>query len=295
MSVEDGILDPAHSEESIGAAGIAKPEEKADDSDLKVSEDGNIAEHKGVKYVRQEALHNERQRAQQLGNTLAALDPVMPEFKEFLEQKNARRGSTVDRARGDSGKNADYSDDELQGFAITRGYYKDDNTTPDTSRAAKELDIISGISNRQARRAVAPVAESTTREAARINREKAIANKFVDGQAVAEEKYMQAALQTLGDDQLADPNVANLVQVVAAGLEYLDRRKNGTVGRGGNRGREPMLVERGTGRYDSEDGDDVSPLSAAAARARGKTPEQWAKLSKQVNASRRNPSILEDV
>jgi hypothetical protein len=292
MSVEDGVLDPAHGEESMGAAGIAKPE--ADKPEIKVSEDGNVAEHNGVKYVRQEALHQERQRAQKLADTLSALDPVMPEFKEFLEQKHARRGATVDRAARGNGGSDDYSQDELEGFAITRGYYKDDNTTPDTSRAQKELDIISGISRRQVGKAVAPVAAGTTREQARVNRERAIGNRFVDGRPVADEKYMRAALDTLGEDQIADPNVANLAQVVAAGLEYLDQRKNGTSTRG-RRGGEPMFTERGTGRYDTDAGDDVSPLSAAAARARGKTPEQWAKLSKQVNKTDRGSALLEEV
>jgi hypothetical protein len=295
LTVENGVLDPAHEEEEIAPiAGIARKEAGGtkDGDEFHVSEDGNVADHKGVKYVRQAALTEERAERQKLATTLAALDPVMPQFQEFLKQRNNRDQAQVDRARGDS--RSDYSADELNGFAITRGYYKADNTTPDTARAGKELDIIAGISNRQAARAVKPVTDSTARESARMNKERAMGAKFVDGENVAQDKYMTAALATLGDDQLADPNVANLVQVVAAGLEYLDHRKNGTLpssrrGRGG----EPMMVERGTGRYDRDNEEEGSALSRAAARARGKTPEQWSKLSKQVNAPRRNSANLE--
>jgi hypothetical protein len=301
MPVEqDDILDPAHDPDSgvenAGAAGIPKPGDKPVADELKVSEDGNVAEHKGVKYVRQEALHNERQERQKLAATLAALDPVMPEFEAFLKQKNERQSATVDRVRQSTRSESDFSDDELEGFAITRGYYEQDNVTPDTKRAQKELDIISGISRRQVAREVAPDRESTTKERARINRDKALNAKFLDGQPVASQQYVQAAIQSLGDEQLADPNVANLVQVIAAGLESLDQRKN-NLGRGRpqRQNREPMLVEHSTGRFDGDDGE-ITDLDRAAARARGKSPEAWAKLSKQVNkvSSNRGSAILED-
>lgn len=302
MSVDDGILDPAHDPDSgvenVGVAGIAKPEQKDTPDEFKVSDDGNVAEHKGLKYVRQEALHQERQERQKLADTLRQLDPVMPEFEEFLKQRNGRQESTVDRARQSARGGADkaYTDDELEGFAITRGYYGQDGTTPDLNRAQKELDIISGISRRQAREEVAPVTRSTTQERARLNREKARAATFVDGQPIASQQYIDAALQSLDDTMMADPNVANIAQIIAVGLETLDQRKNGTARRSGGQrsSREPMMVERPGGRPD--DGDvEMSGLSIAAARARGKSPEQWAKLSKQVNTARRNSAVLEDV
>jgi hypothetical protein len=303
MTIEDGILDPAHDDdtnvEHAGAAGLAKPDENPDDAkadELKVSEDGNVAEHKGVKYVRQEALHNERKERQRLAQTLAELDPVMPEFEAFLQQRNNRQQATVERTRESVGRQSDYSVDELEGFAVTRGYYKDDNTTPDLNRAARELDILSGISRRQAASAVRPVAEQSIRERANLARERARGSKFVDGQPVAEDKYMEAAISTLGDEHMADPNVANLVQVIAAGLQHLDQRKNGTAGRthtSSSGHREPMFVEGGSGRFDGNDGE-MSALDVAAARARGKSPEQWAKLSKQVNASKKNSAVLDE-
>lgn len=293
MPADDAILDPAHDDsqeglENVGAAGIPKPEAKPDgQTDDKVSGDGNILERDGVKYVRAEALHNERQQRQQLQQQIALLDPLIPEFNEFLAQKNGRQQATVDRARQSAAADSDYSTDELEGFAITRGYYKDDGTTPDTSRAQRELDIISGISRRQARKEVAPVAETTTRDRARINRERARGQQFVDGQPIADDRYVQAAFNALPDDYVADPQVAQITSLVAAGLEYLDRRKNGTLGNGRPPRRasgEPMHVEQGTGRYDGDQGE-LSELDIAAARARGKTPEQWAKLQKAANRS----------
>jgi len=38
----------------------------------------------------------------------------------------------------------------------------------------------------------------------------------------------------------------------------------------------------------------MSALDVPAARARGKSPEQWAKLSKQVNASKKNSAVLDE-
>ena len=277
----DQILDPAHDDDLAVVAGVPGPEGKdsktpADKDALKVSDDGNIAEHNGVRYVRQEALHQERERNRQYADTLARLEPLMPEFTEFLNQRNARQNSTVDRARGQKDNDSDYTADELEGFAITRGYYAADGTTPDTARAQKELDIISGISRRQTRREIEPVARTTRSESARLNRERAATGRFVDGQPVADAKYLDAAASALGDDLMADPEVSRLATIVAAGLEYLDHRKNGTLpgrraGSGGRR--EPMMVERGGSRFDNDPGE-MSNLDLAAARARGKSPEE---------------------
>src|SRR6478609_9011561 len=113
MPEETDILDPAHdpNAENVGAAGIAKPEEK---DELKLSEDGNLAEHKGVKYIRQEALHAERQRNKELSDTLSKLDPYLGEFEEFLKQKGSRLSSTVERTAAHTRtEDSDYSDDEL--------------------------------------------------------------------------------------------------------------------------------------------------------------------------------------
>jgi hypothetical protein len=297
MSVDDGVLDPAHSDdgglENAGVAGIPKPDAN-DKPELKVSEDGNVAEYGDKKYVRQEALHQERQERQKLAATLAELDPLMPEFNEFLKQRTGRRDAQVDRARQSlGGGTSDYTEDELQGFAINRGYFAEDGQTPDLRRAQTELDIISGISRRQAHNAVRPVHEDSIRTRANTNRNRVRGNNFVDGQPVAGEKYVNAAINALSDEQLADDNVANLVQVIAAGLESLDNRKNGRVSRTRG-GREPMFVEGSSGRFDGDTGE-LSGLELAAARARGKTPEQWAKMSKAVNTSKRDSAILEDV
>lgn len=291
--VDDEILDPAHADEgtNMGAAGMAAAEQKNEDKDeLKLSEDGNVAEHKGVKYVRQEALHAAREKNKELASVLAQIEPVMPEFQEFLRNKQGRQAAVVDRARDKS--DSDYTDDELEGFAVTRGYQKDDGS-PDTARAKAELDIISGVQRRITSKAVEPVRRGATSEQARLNRERAHGRKFVDGAPIADEKYLNAALDALPDEYLADPNVANITQIVAAGLEYLDLRKNGTLrGRRSGGGREPMYVERGSGRFDGDE-PEISDFDRAAARARGKSIEEWMKTSKAVN--KRTSDVLEDI
>jgi hypothetical protein len=288
--MSDEILDPAHLDdggvEHVGAAGLAKPEGKDAKDEVVVSEDGNLIERGGVKYMRAEAVHNERTARQKAEQTLAQLDPLMPEFNEFLQQRQNRQQATVDRARQSAGGSDDYTADELEGYAITRGYYKDDGVTADTGRAQKELDIVSGITRRQTRREIEPVRQNTTRDRAQANRDKARGQNFVDGQPVADQKYIDAAFNALSDEYLADPQVAQITMLVAVGLQALDERKSGTARRGGaaprQRSGEPMHIERGAGRFDGDNGE-MSSLDLAAARARGKTPEQWAKQSKAAN------------
>lgn len=289
--MSEDILDPAHVDDApapvAAVAGISSPEPKADNEPApRVSDDGNIVEVGGKKYITMEALQSERQQRQQLAQTLATLDPVMPEFQEWLTQRNNRQNANVERTRQSTRPaNPDYSDDELEGFAITRGYFKEDNTTPDLSRAQRELDIISGINRRVTRQEIEPVSRLTRAEAARVNRERASGRKFVDGQPIADQRYIDTAFDSLPPEMAADPNVANLTQVIAAGLEYLEHRKNGTLPSRGVRragGREPMYLEQGTGRFDGDNGE-LSSLDLAAARARGKTPEEWAKLTRSIN------------
>lgn len=293
MEVADTTLDPAHVDtggvENAGAAGIPSKDAAPD---FKMTDDGNIVEHGGKKYITMDALTAERNEKQRLSETVRSLEPLMPEFKEFLEQKENRGRATVDRTAAPTG---DYTEDELAGLAITRGYYKADGVTPDLARAAQELNILTRVADRRADRRVKPVEEMTTRERAKANREAAAGRQFVDGEPVADAKFVKMAMDALPDEYIADQNIASITHVIAAGLEYLDMRKNGQIRRG--KGRDPMFVERGTGRFDGDDGS-LSALDLAAARARGKTPEQWAKMQKQINPGRsagRDPNILEEV
>lgn len=289
----DQILDPAHDPNdhgtNVGAAGLGTPEPKDDKQTPKdeviVSEDENIVERKGVKYMRAEALHNERQARQRAEQQLAALAPVLPEFEEFLKTRENRK-----TAVRESAANAGEQDDKeyLQEVAIAIGFY-DENNQPDVRRAQAHLNIMRRESERITDRKVKPVAENSTRELARANRERTRGAKFVDGQPIADDKYLDAAFAALPEEYLADPQVAALTQVIAAGLQHLDERKSGTARRGGaprqRASGEPMFVERGTGRFDGDEGG-LSALDEAAARARGKSPEEWAKMSKKINSSR---------
>jgi len=281
---ENEVLDPHHEDSEVVVAGVSTVGDKKDEKpEPKVSEDGNLVELGGHKYVREEALVNERKARQEASKVLEQLAPYTDEINEFLRAKRDRREATVARAGGDS---SDYTDDDLQGYAITRGYYQADETTPDTKRAKQELDIFTEISRRQAESVVAPIARGTQAETSRTYRERAYDRKFVDGQPIAGKEYIDLGFQSLGDKVPIDENVANLVQIIGAGLEYLDARKNGRVrtGRGG-RG-EPMLVEGSSGRLDLEGDGEVSALDRAAARARGKTDTEWAKTMKQATASK---------
>lgn len=264
--------------------GEAKP-------DFKVTEDGNIVEVGGRKYYNEGALHAERERASNYAKTLNQLQPLMGEFEEFLAQKQGGRRATVDRATrtADTG---DYSDDELEGYAITRGYY-DQNNKPDTKRAKDDLDIMTAIADRRASRAVKPVADSTTRDRARENTERALSHTFVDGEPIADQKYIKAAFDALPDEFKADQNTSNMMLVVAAGLEALDARRTG---RGRRSGRGEPTFREGGGNSRGTGGDELDGLSRAAARARGRSVEDWGKMERTVGRdSTLGGTILEDV
>jgi hypothetical protein len=286
------ILDPAHDPDTgtnMGAAGLPGPEPKPDapkQPEYKVSDDGNVAEIGGKKYITESALHEARGKAKQYQDTLAQLDPVMPEFEEFLRTREQRKTAATSRAAS-----GDIQDDKsyLEEVALALGFY-DEQNQPDHRRAQAHLNITRRESKREAERAVRPVAEHSTRDRAAVNRERARAARYLDGQPIAGEQYMDAALKALPDEYLADPNIANISQVIAAGLEYLDLRKSGEFRRGGrgNQGgaparREPIFREQGRGRVDGDDEGGLSELDIAAARARGKTPEQWSKLAQRAN------------
>jgi hypothetical protein len=294
LSSPNDILDPAHDPDdgvqNMGAAGIPGKDVVVDTKETgpRLSADGNLIEHEGKKYVTEAALHEARNKNRELSDTLSRLDPVMPEFEEFLKTRDNRR--TAAAARGGAGEADDSA--YLEEVAAALGFYNEKNE-PDLHKAQAHLNITRRESTRAAERAVKPLAEHSTRDRANVNRERARGARFVDGQPIADEQYLEAALKALPDEYLADPNIANITQVIAAGLEYLDLRKNGEFRRGGsarstNAGtgrREPMHVERGRGRVD--DGENaLSDLDIAAARARGKTPEQWAKLAARVNPTR---------
>jgi len=289
------VLDPDAAENTTVVAG-APGGQKEDKPDFKATDDGNLIEYGGKKYLREEAVHEARSKAQKYADTLSTLQPLMGEFEEFLASKQNGRKATVERATREA-PDSDYSDDELTGYAITRGYY--DGDKPDLKRAKDDLDIMTAIADRRATKAVKPVADSSIRERVSENYEKVLNYRFpADGEPVADEKYLRAALDAVRQDRpeaLAEPGAAELVQVIAAGLQTLDERKNGR--RAGRSSREPVFREGAGSRVNLGRGDDLDALDRAAARARGKTPEQWAKLSRAIGgaADRGTGTVLEEI
>lgn len=291
------VLDPdaAENHETVvaGAPGGAKAADNR--PEFKITEDGNLVEVGGRKYLREEAVHEARGKAAKYAETLQTLEPLMGEFEEFLSSKQGGRRATVDRATRGGQAESEYSDDELTGYAITRGYYDADNK-PDTRRAKDDLDIMTAIADRRASKAVRPVAESTARDRANENYEKALAYRLpADGEPIADERYMRAALDAIRADSpevLADPRAAEFVQVFAAGLQALDDRKSGR--RSARGSREPNFRE-GAGNRAAPGGGELDALDRAAARARGKSPEAWAKLQKAVGGTDRTGTVLEEI
>lgn len=265
--MEDDILDPAHSD-TVVVAGHPDPLPQPDTRIL--TEDGNLVEHNGRRYVPEEALKGERSARQQLASTLNRLEPVLPEFEEYLANK--RSGNVAAQQRTAPAA------EELAGYAQLRGYFKSDGT-PDTVRARADLDFMDSRVDTRARAIVKPVEEMSAKERARANRIAAGNAQYVDGQPIAGATYLDAAYNALPPELAADGNISNLVQVIAAGLQSLDERKTGKSSRPARR--EPMYLEGSRGRYDGDTGE-LSNLELAAARARGKSPTEWAKTAAKV-------------
>ena len=288
----EDILDPAHVEDSgienAGAVGLQRPGD--DKPQPKISEDGNIVEIDGKKYITEQALAAERARASKYAETLSQLDPLMPEFEEFLAAKRGRADRPQARQTAASGD----VDDEayLTEVAEALGFY-DAEQAPDLRRAQAHLNITRREAQRTSRREMEPLARTTQGELARVNKERARGVKFVDGQPIAEDKYLDAAFNAVDERMLADPGVSILTTVIAAGLQHLDMRKNGTL-RPSRRSSadEPMFLEGGSGRFDTEDSA-LSGLDLAAARARGKSPEQWSKLVNKIGGSKTGAALEE--
>ncbi len=294
------ILDPAHDDTAPTTVVAGRPSPAP--SDVTVSEDENLITRGDKKYVREEALYQERQARQQLTNTFKQLEPLMPDFQEFLAQKNARQQATSYRTAPPTIADDEYTADELEGLAHVRGYYKADHTTPDLDRARQELHLMSTIADRRAGQIIRPVDDAAIHDRAEANYRNARTFQMPDGDMAADQKYIDAVFSSLSEKDRADPNTANLSIVAAAGLEYLDLRRQGKLRSGGRVSREPTFRE-GSGGNRTGFSEALDELDRAAARARGKTPEQWAQSLKAVGGSANGPgrpapgggTILEDV
>lgn len=254
---------------------------------VNVTDDGNQVTVGDKKYVREEALHNERRTRQEYQQTLDTLKPLMPEFEQFLQARRQTNDATVQRATQTN--DSTYTPDELAGAAITLGFYDADNK-PDTNRARHMLQIMDAAADRRVGRAIQPLRETTTADRAQANVARVMSQQFVDGQPIAEERYLKAAFDALPAEQKADPNVANIIAVVAAGLQSLDERRTGKT----RQRREPMFRE-GSGGSFTGGGEGLDALGRAAARARGKTEEQWGKMTKAVGGTNFGGDVLEEV
>ncbi len=288
------VLDPAHADDLPQIAGVTQdaplPGQQTD-TEWKASEDGNQVTRGGRTYVPQEALHQERERAKALSATLARIEPLVPEIAEFLQQKANRTNANVDRVTR-PGADSYTNEDDLRGFAIVRGYYKQDGVSPDLERADTELNIMARIADRSAARHVGPVQQDSVRNHADANYREALARTFTDGEPIAERKYLEQVFAAVPPDQRADPAVAQMLEVMALGVQELEARKTG---RRTNR-REPVFREGASGRSVGSSGEALDALDAAAARARGKTPEQWSKMQKSISGSGMGTgTILEEV
>lgn len=241
--------------------------------EIRVSEDGNQIIRGEHKYIREEALRRERAENQQLKQALGALEPVLPEFKEYMENKRSGRQTAVTRATEPAPAD-DYSQDELIAVAQLNRYYTEDGQSLDLDRAKQALELMDRRAERHARRAVEPVVRHTAADMAARNRQAAVSRQFVDGAPVADPRYIQQAFDALPPELAADPGVAELVQVLAAGMETLDSRRTGKTAR-----REPNYTEGPSGRFDGDGtGKPLSAFALRAAQSRGYTPEQWQKL-----------------
>lgn len=255
------------------------------DPEIRVSEDGNQITRGDRKYLPAEAVQSERQRRQEAERVISQLEPLMPEFNEWLTNRRSGRDASVREAQGPtpSAGGDDYTTDELKAVAHLNNYFTEDGQSLDLTRARQALDIMGRVSERRTRQIVEPVARATAADRASRNVEDAISRQYVDGAPIADRSYVTQAFGALPPELAADASVANLVQVVAAGLEYLDKRRTGKLGSS----REPQYTEGSTGRFNGDGGRGLSNFAQRAAQARGLSNEEWAKREARPTASAR--------
>lgn len=241
---------------------------------FKITDDKNQVTVGDATYIRAEALHQERNARQELQRQVDGIAPYVDEFNEFLTQKQTREAARTARVAPPAAEGA-YPREDLEGVATVRGYV-DAEGKPDLARAAQDLALMDRYVEARVSRAIAPVARTASEERAYRNRESAKGRQFVDGRPLVDAKYVDQAFDALPPELAADPNVANIVQVIAVGLEQLDARKTGRA----QVRREPVFTEEGRGRFDAEPGG-LSQFDIRAAQARGISQADWAKRSEK--------------
>lgn len=270
-------LDPHDNTEGVETPAPEAPE-------FKITDDKNQVTVGDTKYIRAEALQQARAETQQLRGIVDQIAPYQSEFAEFLNNKRSSRESAVRQAAPAS--DADYSDDDLKGIATLNNYYTEDGQTLDLGRARQALDVMTRIADRRTARAIEPVARTSAAERASRNRQEALSRQYVDGAPIAAPEFIQQAFDAIPAEYAADPNVANLVQIVAMGLEYAARRKDGKI----NSRLEPQHSEGGTGMLPGANPRGLTQFGSRAAQARGYTAEQWQKQGEKLNRPNRDGS-----
>lgn len=305
------IDDVERPDDVIHVAGRPAPEtnDQDDNDDLVEIQEVELTPGNKAKVVKLEALQEARRQSKGYRDTIAKLEPLMPEFNEFLNQKrNGGRKAAEPAARPAVPDETPEELEELAAVAHTMGYVDPATGDPDLVRTRAVMKMLDRRAGRVVSERVAPLAGNLAADRARQNREDAYSRAFVDGRPVAEQEFIDMAFDSLPAEYTADPLVAGTAHLVAAGLQYLEERKQaaGGVRRGTGpvqftrrgtpafRGREPFFSEGSTGRVRGDHEETLTAFSEAAARARGKTPEQWQKSRERVN-SRRDNNILDDI
>lgn len=274
-------LDPHEQTGIEPAAESAEPE-------IKVSEDGNQITRGERTYIPLEAVKQARSENQQLRQIVDQIAPYQAEFAEFLNNKRSGRANAERVAAPATDET--YSDEELKGVASLRGYYTEDGQSLDLDRARRDLDLTTRIADRTAQKAVAPVQRTTTATNAAKNRQDALTRNYSDGTPVAGREYVEQLLNLLPDDYMADESSVNATLLMAAGMEYLNMRKEGKIGTR----REPQHFEGSTGITPGTNRPQVSAFSQKAAQARGVSLSEWQKgLEKAGKRDRDGGVVLE--
>lgn len=275
-----------------------------------------VVEKDGAKLVKLEALHGAREENKKLKDTIGKLEPLMPEFQEFLEHKRSGGSKPQQQQPQQKPQPQGPSADELEELDATAqllGFVNPETGEADRQRTQQVLRLLDRRAGNIVGGAMRPVAASVAEQRARANRDQAYDKMYVDGRPVAEQEFIDMAFDSLPAEFSSDPTIAGVAHLLAAGLQYLEERKSNTRGarqqerpgvldfletgrtpaRVTQRRREPMHVEGSLGRVSREDEDSMSDFSVAAARARGKSPEQWQK--QRTAMSNRKSDILDEV
>lgn len=252
--------------------------------------DDDAVDIHGVKHVPIAAVLAEREKAKSYKEKADAYDQVAQQWNQvqpyiqFLKENPTFMSRTAEQTQPTPTTTTQPVDPEAEELARTLDLYTADGK-PDAARAVKITKIVDRIAEQKAEAKVKPLAESTTRERAQHNYQRALATKAPDGRTP--DRNVLDALWSRTDPSItATEEGATAVVMLALGMGAFQGQQAPPQAPP----QAPVTTEAPGPRNLNRPG--LTALDEKIAGLRGRSTDDWAKLTRTFNPGR--PSVLED-